>query len=287
MVQDAAPSTPESGTPIIEVENASVVSSSGVEILDDISFSVSHGQHTAVLGPNGAGKTSLIRLITQHYRPFTGAKKKASVRLFGRERWDVFALRSHLGVVSDEQQQEFITQNGHLSGADVVLTSFFASRGLFRHQKVTAGMRERSAEALSQMKANHLSQKPLDEMSQGEARRILIARALAPDPAALLLDEPTSGLDVVARRRFLETVRQLARSGKTVILATHHIEEIFPEIGRVILLDDGIIVENGDKEDVLTSSTLAESYGADLRVHQSSAGYYQSDVGSDLAGTPS
>lgn len=288
MAQDAAHSSSANGSPIIEVEHASVVASSGADILQDISFFVSRGQHTALLGPNGAGKTSLIRLITQHYRAFTGAERKPTVRLFGRERWDVFALRSHLGVVSYEQQQEFITQNGHLRGKDVVLTSFFASRGLFRHQKVSPSMRERSGDVLAQMGADHLARKPLEEMSQGEARRVLIARALAPDPAALLLDEPTSGLDVVARRRFLETVRQLARSGRTVILATHHIEEIFPEIGRVILLDNGTIVENADKEDVLTSSVLTKTYGAALQVRQLSDGYYRSHVVSpDPAGSRS
>jgi iron complex transport system ATP-binding protein len=123
------------------------------------------------------------------------------------------------------------------------------------------------------MEASHLTDKPMDEMSTGEARRVLIARALAPDPPALLLDEPTAGLDIVARRRFLDTLRGLARGGKTIILVTHHVEEIIPEIGRVVLLRDGRIVRDRQKDDVLTSPVLSEVFGASLRVEVGSEGY--------------
>lgn len=127
---------------------------------------------------------------------------------------------------------------------------------------------------------SRLIAKPLAEMSTGEARRILIARALAPHPQALILDEPTTGLDLVARRQFLETLRHVAQGGKTVILVTHHIEEILPEIERVILLREGRVFRDGPKSDVLTKGTLSALFDASVQVRQRDA-YYTAEMGGD------
>ena len=169
--------------------------------------------------------------------------------------WDVFELRSQLGIVSADLHQRFVAGNseGRITGEAAVLSGFLASDGILRYGVVTDQMRRQAAEALDRMGAGHLARRWLDEMSSGEARRVLLARALVTSPRALVLDEPTTGLDLVARHDFMERVRQIARDGTTLILITHHIDEIVPEIERVILLREGRIAATGPKGSVLTA----------------------------------
>jgi iron complex transport system ATP-binding protein len=134
-------------------------------------------------------------------------------------------------------------------------------------------MRRRAAEALEKMGAGHLASRLMNEMSSGEARRVLLARALVTEPRALVLDEPTTGLDVVGRHRFMERVRTIAREGTTLILITHHVEEIIPEIGRVILLRHGRISGDGAKCDMLTEQHLSETFDGRMKVDRAD-GYY-------------
>jgi iron complex transport system ATP-binding protein len=134
-------------------------------------------------------------------------------------------------------------------------------------------MRRQGHEALERVEASHLAGKLLNEMSAGERRRVLIARALITRPDALLLDEPTSGLDLVARQRFMESVRRLAREGTTLILVTHHVEEIIPEVRRVVLLRRGRIAFDGSPEEALTADRLQEVFGGPVAVVRS-GGYY-------------
>ncbi len=122
----------------------------------------------------------------------------------------------------------------------------------------------------------------MDTLSTGEARRVLIARALAPDPGALLLDEPTASLDLAARHRFLGMVSRLARLGKTVILVTHHVEEVIPEIERVILLKDGRLFLDGPKETVLRSAPLSRLFGMPIQVRRH-GGHYSAASGDGAA----
>lgn len=138
-------------------------------------------------------------------------------------------------------------------------------------------MRERAHEALTLAEALPLALKPMNEMSTGEARRVLIARALVSDPRALLLDEPTTGLDLSARRRFLETLRGIARQGKTVILVTHHVEEILPEIERVILMQNGAIFQDGPTQSALTTQNLSALFGEQIDVRRN-AEYYAAEI---------
>ncbi|HYM26370.1 MAG TPA: ATP-binding cassette domain-containing protein [Vicinamibacterales bacterium] len=245
-------------------------------MLDALTLTIRSGEHTAILGPNGAGKSTLMKLLALELYPIAGIVP--AVRIFGRERWDVFELRARLGIVSADLHDRFVHGSADgagrsVRGLDAVLSGFFSSRGLFAHQEITAAMRDAAARALARVGAAHLANVPLDRMSTGEARRVLIARALVHGPSALILDEPTRGLDLAARHRFLEDVRSLARGGVTILLVTHHAEEIIPEIGRVILLSRGRIAEDGAKEDVLRGAALGSVFGAPLHVHESD-GYY-------------
>ncbi len=195
--------------------------------------------------------------------------------IFGRESWNVFELRPLLGIVSADVQFFYLTRAlaGRTRGLEAVLSGFFASFGLFQHQKISVAMRAQALTALRLMEAGHLAEKLLEQMSTGELRRIMIARSLAPNPRALVLDEPTTGLDLLAKYHFLETLRQIARQGKTIILVTHHVEEIFPEIQRVILMRQGEILLDGDKSAVLTSTNLSAMFGALVKV-RFEQGYY-------------
>ncbi len=263
-------------TPLLSINGATVVQN-GHRLLDDLSLTIAPGEHTAILGPNGSGKSSLIKLITRQHYPLARPDGRPIVSIFGRDRWNVSELRTLLGIVSADLHSAFVGAGG-LLGLDAVLSGFFASQGLAQHHDVTEAMRDRAGEALELMEASHLAGKPLDWMSTGEARRILIARALVPDPRALLLDEPTTGLDLVATRRFSETLRRIAGQGKTLILITHHVDEVLPEVERVILTCNGKTFLDGPKRDVLTSANLSRLYDAPVLVREA-GGYYSADVG--------
>jgi iron complex transport system ATP-binding protein len=235
----------------------------GSRVLHHLNLRIDRGQHTAILGPNGAGKSSLLRLLMLEDRPLR-LTDEPPLRLFGRGAWDLMELRTRLGIVTGDLDANFGlgTSSGRVTGFEVALSGLFGSQGVFAHHEVTPAMRETAAVALRRAHAEHLATKPLNEMSTGERRRVLIARALVTQPDALLLDEPTTGLDFAARHRFMESVRALARGGTTLILVTHHVEEIVPEIERVVLLRDGRIAFDGATAEALTSARLSEIFGA-------------------------
>ncbi len=266
-------------SPLLKIQNATVVRN-GQRVLDGVSLEICEGEHTAILGPNGSGKSSLIKLITHHHYPLAHADDTPVVSVFGQTYWNVFELRSLLGIISADLHHSFTngTSSGRLRGIDAVLSGFFASEGLFPHQEVTAIMEEQAWHALAMVGAAHLAAKRIEELSTGEARRILIARALVAQPRALMLDEPTTGLDLVAREQFLRTLQDIARAGTTLILITHHIEEILPDIGRVILLNQGRIIRDGPKQEILTPDHLRAAFGAPIQIHER-AGYYTATSG--------
>ena len=197
-------------------------------------------------------------------------------RVFGSDNWDVFDLRSQLGLVSSDLHHRFVFGNneGRVRAENAVLSGFFATQGILRYGVVTDDMRRRAADALARMGVSHLARRWIDELSSGEARRVLLARALVSAPRALVLDEPTTGLDLIARHAFMERVRQIAREGTTLILITHHIEEIVPEIGRVLLLRDGRIVADGPKRSVLTAERLGGLFDAPVAIDEEDGYYY-------------
>ncbi len=259
--------------PLLKIDQATVIRQDR-RVLDDVSLEIRAGEHTAILGPNGAGKTALIRLITREDYPLAHDNGTPPLAIMGQSLWNVAELRTLLGIVSADLQAAFLwrTRPG-TRGLTVVLSGFFASYGVFPHHRVTGGMRAKAAEALALLEASHLAGRVVTEMSNGEVRRLLIARALVSDPLGLMLDEPTTGLDLVARQRFLATLQRLARRGKTIILVTHHVDEIFPEIGQIVLLKAGRVLFAGEKREGLTSAHLSAMFGAPVKVEERQ-GYY-------------
>ena len=260
--------------PLLELHDATVVLG-GVPILDRLTLRIADGEHTAILGPNGAGKSTFIRLLTLQLYPLPAANGTPPIRVMGRELWDVFALRAQMGIVSPDLHDRFVhgNSNGTITGLDAVVSGFFASQGVFAHHHVTGAMRQAAADALARVGASRLAGATLDTMSTGEARRVLIARALAHNPRALVLDEPTRGLDMVARHDFLDGIRAIARQGTTILLVTHHVDEIIPEISRVILLQRGRVAADGPKAEVLTARELSRVFEAPLTVDEA-GGYF-------------
>ena len=245
-------------TPLLDIGDASVVRGKR-HLLDGLSLTVQAGQHTAILGPNGSGKSTLVKLITRQLYPLAGAH----VSIFGHDRWNVTELRSLMGIVSSAMQLDF-DANPPLEVFDCVVSGFFAARGVWKHA-VTDDMKTRSHEALVQAGAGQLIGRDMSTLSTGEARRVLIARALVHRPRALLLDEPCAGLDPAARRLFLEGLRNLAAT-TTLIMVTHHIEEILPEMGHIVMLRDGRVLREGDKAELLTGGHLTELFGMSVDV---------------------
>ena len=261
--------------PILELHDATVVKDDR-RVLDRLSLTIHEGEHTAILGPNGAGKSVLVSLLTHAERPLARTNGTPPVRVFGQDTWDIFDLRSRLGIVSAALHQHFVGGNseGRITGQAAVVSAFLNSYGILRYGAVTDEMRRRAAHALETVGAAHLARRTLDQMSSGEARRIMLARVLVTSPRALVLDEPTTGLDLVARQGFMDRVRHIAQAGTTLILVTHHIEEIVPEIDRVILLREGRIVADGTKADVLTSGRLSALFQGPVRVDQVDGYHY-------------
>lgn len=259
-----------SAPPLIELDRASVVRGDH-RVLHDLSLRIVAGQHTAILGPNGCGKSSFVKLISRELYPLA-REGESPVKVLGQQRWNINALRTRLGIVTGDLSRNLLDMP-ELGVEDAVLTGFFASLVVPEAAEVTDDMRERVAEALALVNASALAARKVAELSTGELRRVLIARALVHRPQALLLDEPTTGLDLVAQHAFLQLLRELAHQGITLVLVTHHIEEIVPEIDRVILLREGRVLADGARAAVLTSELLSQAYGGPLRVHQEGGVY--------------
>jgi len=261
--------------PVLELRDATVVKGDR-RVLDGLTLTIHAGEHTAIVGPNGAGKSALVNLLTHEDRPLRHEDGTPSVRVFGDGNWNVFELRSQLGIVSADLHHRFVLGNneGRVTAEAAVLSGFLATQGILRHGAITGEMRRRAGDALARMGVAHLARRRLDEMSTGEARRVILARALVTAPRALVLDEPTTGLDLVARHDFTERVREIARQGTTLILITHHIEEIVPEIQRVILVSEGRISAAGSKREILTSERLSELFRAAVVLEEDNGYYY-------------
>ena len=269
--------------PVFSLERVHVARGQRV-VLTDINLSLAAGEHLAILGPNGCGKSTLLKTLTCELYPLAinPDGSRPLVRIFGRDRWDLTQLRQRLGVVSAELPGKSTLAT---SGLDAILTGFFASSTLWPNLTVTPPMRHRAEELLHQVGAERLCDRPVGEMSAGQQRRIMIARALAGSRAAaqqgsqaplgeiapsemLLLDEPSNALDLAAQQDLRNLLRQLAQSGVTLLLITHHTADIIPEIGRVLLLEQGRIAADGAKSDLLTSARLSTLFGATLTLSE-------------------
>jgi iron complex transport system ATP-binding protein len=247
--------------PLIEFDQVTVLRN-GVAALDRLSLRIDDGERVAILGPNGAGKSTLVDALTRAVYPAVGAGPSA-LRIYGRERWDVFELRSLLGIVTHTLVRDC---TGPYTALETVLSGFFGSIGIWPHHEVTPSMRESARAALEELDIAHLADERMTQMSSGEVRRAVIARALVHQPRALVLDEPTVSLDVRGRRELLAAMRRLVRHGRSLVLVTHTLDDLLPEIVRVVTLRGGRVLHDGPTGDVLRSGPLSELFGVDVHV---------------------
>ena len=264
----------------LELEHVNVARGE-TTVLHDVNLRVDAGEQIAILGPNGCGKSTLIKTMTCECYPLAQAGTRVSI--FGRERWDLTELKRRLGVVSDELPGRPTLRT---TGRDAVLTGFFSSSTLWPNLTVTAEMRAGAEEVLELVGAMGTAEKLVGEMSAGEQRRVMIGRALVGSGAGsgradsgasnqmLLLDEPSNALDIAAQQGLRGMLRRLAQQGTGILLITHQIADILPEIGRVILMREGRIVADGAKEKLLTEPVLSELFGVEVRVMQRDGFYH-------------
>jgi len=259
----------EHTTSLLELRDC-VVIRDGVEVLRIDSLELRAGEHVAILGPNGAGKSTFVRLLTRDVRPLAHADGSAAVTLLGRERWDLMAARKLMGIVSDSLQESYTVP---VSVRDTVVSGFFGSIGVYRHQKVSAAMRERADELIGFLGIERLATRTMDTLSTGEARRALIARALVHAPAMLVLDEPCDGLDPAGTWEFIATMRRIANAGHALVLVTHHVEDIVPEVDRLIMLRRGRVLRDGPKAELMTTQSVRTLFGIPVKVEERDGAY--------------
>lgn len=254
--------------PFLEMEHVSVARGEAM-VLHDVCLRIAQGEQMTILGPNGCGKSTLIKTMTRECYPM--AQEGSVMRMLGRERWVVTELRQSLGIVETELATGRVRES---SGREVVVAGLFGTATLWPYQTVTAAMWERAEVALDKLGALSLAEKPLGQMSAGEARRVLIARALVSEPRMLLLDEPSNALDLAAQQELRESLRRVAQQGIGILLVTHHLADILPEMDRVLMMRAGRIYADGPKRELLTEAKLSELFGVSVKLSERNGYFY-------------
>jgi iron complex transport system ATP-binding protein len=255
----------KTSAPVIEV--AALRVEREAVILDRIDWTVAHGQNWAVLGANGSGKTSLLRALTGYLPPTSG-----TIRVLGETygRFDWRELRTRIGLVSSSIHQLMEDNEPALKA---VISGRYAQIGYWG--EISARDRRDASAILRRVEATALRDRPWGYLSQGERQRVLIGRALMASPKLMILDEPCAGLDPVAREHFLQFLSRLyrTRGAPTMILVTHHVEEIVPLFSHVIVLKAGRVLAAGPRARTLTSAILSDAFAAAIRVARARGRY--------------
>jgi iron complex transport system ATP-binding protein len=253
---------------LLDIFNATVYRDEK-KVFDQLSLSIKCGESAVIIGPNGAGKSSLLKLLSREIYPIS--KEGSFVKILGKQLPTLWDLRKKIGLISADLQAIFVPD---ISGLGVVVSGLYNSIGLFSHQEITDSELKRGKKILEYLGIQDLANCRYRQMSTGQQRICLLGRALIHNPDHLILDEPTSGLDVRATHQYLKIIRELLLSGKTILLATHHINEIPPEIERVILIKEGKIFDDDKKEILFTDDKISEFFNIPLKISCSN-GYYQ------------
>lgn len=247
--------------PLLELVNTTVRLGAHTA-LDRVSLRIGQDEHVAILGANGSGKTTLLRLLLREVYPLVA--DDASMRVLGLERWNVAEMRSAFGIVNQELVQQ--CRRHRLGVRDTVVSGFFSSVGLWPNHLVTDDMHDRAGAALDRMGVRHLAERRVHELSSGEARRVLIARALVHDPRTLVLDEPTNSLDPVAMHELRRQLQYLMDAGVHLLLVTHHLHELLPGMQRVVLMRQGRVAYDGPRAGGLHEALLSDVFGGPMRL---------------------
>lgn len=255
--------------PVLEVEG--VCFRRGRPILKNVSWRVERGQHWCVLGPNGCGKTSLINIITG-YECATDGRIHLDGETFGESDWR--EVRKRVGLVAS-------TLITYLESGEPVIDVVVSGREAMINliDRASPQLVREAGALLRSVGCGYLRHAVWGPLSQGEKQKVLICRALMARYKVLILDEPCAGLDPVSRERFLRWLQDLSvrKNAPTLVMVTHHVEEILPCMTHVLLLKSGTVHASGGKKQTLTSQTLSEVYGAELNL-QTRGGRYRIEL---------
>lgn len=240
---------------ILDIANASV-RRAGKTILDNVSFSLEEGVHTAIIGPNGAGKSTLMGVMCKNVHPL--AKDDYSYSLFGRPRWSVSDIRKVVGHVS---QADSLLANTTYTVFEIVVSALYSAIGLDFHIELSPSDIQKADRQIEKVGLERLRNKAVNTLSSGERAKALIARSAVNDPPLMLLDEAGNALDFPSRAGFRHTISRYAREGKTIVMVTHELSEIIEEVRRIVVMKDGRIVADGPKDEILNESLLSDVYG--------------------------
>lgn len=255
---------------IIEIKNATVKKGDTL-ILDGVSLSVKKFEHIALIGPNGSGKSSLLKLFYREFYPL--ANEETIIKIFGSDQWDVSELKKKISIISDSIKKSISEQ---ITGIELVLSGFFGSFAIYSIHKVTSQMKKKAEDIINFLEIEKLQNKKIEELSSGELNRFLLARALVKSPDLLILDEPTANLDIKASNIFLSYISKIAKKKlSTIIMVTHNIHDLIPEIKRVTLLKQGKIFLDGEKNRVLNSKNLSMLFDYKVTVLKDKKGNYK------------
>lgn len=245
-------------------------------ILKELFLKIQKGEHWAILGKNGSGKSTLIKLISSEIHPRKQFEYKKEI--MGKERYTITELKMQLGIITNDLHNYFEKEGNFLTTYEVVLSGYYSSIGVFKHQDFTPQQHSRALEVLEFLGLEEIKEKKVHELSTGQLRKSIIGRALIHKPKAFILDEPTVGLDIKAQVSFINTMRKLSREA-TIILVTHHIEEIFEEISNIALMYENTVYIQGNKKEVLTSENLSKIFEVDLSIQEKNGRYFFDRVG--------
>ena len=259
---------------IIDFENIHVSYDDRL-ILKKVNLKIEKNQHWAILGSNGSGKSTLIKLISSQIHPRQDYIHKKLI--LGKDRYSLSDLRKAMGIITNDLHNYFYTQGNFLTGYEVVISGYYSSIGVFKHQDFTFEQHKKADEILDFLEITHLRDKIVSTMSTGELRKCIIGRALIHEPKAFILDEPTVGLDIKAQFNFIKILKKLSQKA-SIILVTHHIEEIFDEISHVALIKNQTIYKQGTKKDILTSENISETFDIKLEIASSNNRYFVQEV---------
>ena len=255
---------------VIRMCNVSVVRD-GSKILDSIDLEINDNENVAVIGPNGSGKTTLIKLLRGEILPYYDENIRTEFKLFGMDRWNLFELRSRLGIVSMDLQSAF-SETTVIE--DVILSGFFSSMDVYRNHSVTDDMKETTERIGKIMGLSDKMDRGIGKISLGEMRRALISRALVSGPEMLVLDEPMTGLDINMKVKFRNMFDTLMDNGMRMVMITHELEDIPSDVSRIVMIKNGRIFADGPKERILTSETVSRLYDMPVNVECRNGSYH-------------
>ena len=270
-------------TPLIELDGVSV-DRGQTRILDRVSLQIPRHRHTCVLGPNGSGKSSLLKLLTREFYPSVEADgHQGTVRILGETNWQVNELRQRMGIVTPSLDNQFSRgRTGRMRVFDAVSSGYTAT--LLKDFGPQLDQQKRLAvdQAIELVGMNQFRDRTLSTLSTGERRRVMIARSMVHQPDIFVLDEPTNGLDMSAKASFLTTLDRLTRQkSMTIVLVTHHVDEIPPDIGHLILLDSGRVSFDGPSCEGLTSERISRQFGIPVEVRRQENRWYSTHAATE------